>query len=80
SGSDTATDPLWTSPWFPRRLLPTCLAQLAIDTNRSQVGHDVVRFTSIWDWRAVVLATSGIFTYPRCVVEPWPRHWPRDNR
>ena len=35
------------------------LAQLAIDTDRSQVGHDVVRFTAIRDWRAAVLAASS---------------------
>ena len=61
SGSDTATEPLWTSPWLPRRLLPTCLAQLAIDTNRSQIGHDVARFTSIRDsWAAFLPASISV--------------------
>ena len=35
------------------------LAQLAIDTSNSHVGHDVARFTSIRDWRAAFLPASS---------------------
>ncbi len=38
----------------------TCpVDQLAINSYRSQVGHDVVRFTCIRDWRAACLAAAS---------------------
>ena len=34
--------------------------QLAIDTSNSHVGHEVVRFTRIRDWRAAFLAAASL--------------------
>jgi len=54
-GSDAATGPTRASPWLPLRLLPTCLAQLAIDTTRltrsiglqpTHLLHDTATFRS----------------------------------
>ena len=49
------TVPISFAIWNPLRY-SRGLAQLAIDTCDSHVGQDVARFTSIRDWRAVVLA------------------------
>ena len=70
---------IWAAPWLALRLLPMRLAQLAINSSPSQVGHVVARFAFSRDWRASFLAASSLsgigLPVPKYISSGvWPRN------